>query len=122
MEKITDLLIVDLTADQFLLLYKALGCILRLPLEGRKGLGNKASHTDGHLRCTRLIALGIFIKFVKHLLGKENDSLKILLCLCGQTHHKIELDLRLTRFKRHIDRAKQILLKHVFVDDVTKSL
>ena len=112
----------DLGLQELLLLGQHLHGILRLPLEGGEGLRDKAGNTDGDLRRSSLLALGILIILVHHTGGKGGNALDILIGLGRQAVHKIQLYVGLAPLKGHVHRAHEILLAHVFVDDVAQSL
>ena len=65
---------------------------LRLPLERREGLGNKASGGNSHLRSLARSAGGCVI-FFNNILCQLCDTVKVCVGFGRQSLHKIQLDL-----------------------------
>ena len=119
---VSDVLVFDLRFEIFLLFGKHLHRILCLPLEGGKGLGNKARNAHRYLHGACFVTVGVLVVSIHHVLGKGSNALNILKRLGGQTVHKIELYRVFACIKRHVDRAHNIFLTHILVDNVAQSL
>jgi hypothetical protein len=89
---IFDLSVTNLIIQILLLFEKRFHFALGLPLEGRKGLRNKASGGNGDTGCL-FRAIGCLIIGLNHAFRKILDTVKVLIGFRGKTLHKIELDL-----------------------------
>ena len=92
MPVILDLTTLDLLLQKPLLANKLLYAVLRLPLEGRAGLGNKTSNGNGDGNMSALYSVFILIIQIDHLGGKLVDSQYILIGFRGKSVHEIQLN------------------------------
>ena len=95
---VLDLAIGDASAEMLLLADKLIDSILRLPLEGSKGLGYEARNADGYARRAAAMTRSS-IELLDGRLRELRNSLDILVGLGGKSHHKVQLNCRITALK-----------------------
>ena len=108
--------------DVLLLLAQYIHRVLRLPLEGREGLGHKGRSRDRHARGLALGTIRGAVKGIEHLFAEQRDLSYVVHRFGRQTDHEIELDGGIPALKRDAASVHQLVLKDVFIDRVAQAL
>ena len=117
-----DLVVDHRLLDVLLLFAQYIHRVLRLPLEGREGLGDKGGRRDGDARGLALGSVRGAVVGIQHLLAEVRDIRDVVHCFGRQSDHKIELDGRISALKSDAAGVHQFVLKDVFVDRVAQAL
>ena len=109
----------DMLLEEALPPLKLLDRQLAEPLKRRIGLRHEAGDGHGHLASAPSAYLRIEID---HLLGELFNPDDVLVRLCRQPHHEVELHLLPSVAECRTACREQILLRHALVDDIAQTL
>ena len=94
---------------------------LLLPLERAVRLRHEAGRADRDAHAARLVRR-VHTPRVQHLIGQLRDAEHVLIRLCRQTEHEVELDAVPAALEGDAAGMEQVFLAHVFVDRIAQAL
>ena len=116
------LLACDAVLEKLLLFVDSADCVLRLPLERGKGLGNEGRSACRNLYTLSFGTFGQIVEEVDDLLTKTRYADDVLARFGRKTYHEIELDTCPAACKSGCTGGHELVFGYVLVDGIAQTL